>query len=184
MARRTTRDLPDPTTRKPNDPCAPATDLTWLINVAAVRLRIEFDQIARAAGLGDAREWVVLTVLSDGQPRTQLELGRDIDVDKTTLMAILDRMEQRDLVVRTADPHDRRVRIPRATPAGVRIQKEITRRRDEHEAALLADVSAADQATLRQLIAGLAGLAGAGAGAAPAPARPPEVVAAPRVAPR
>jgi DNA-binding MarR family transcriptional regulator len=163
MTGTTKADLPDPTTARPDNPCAPgpgepatATDLTWLMNVAAARLRIEFDQIARAAGLGDAREWVVLTALADGRSRTQLELGRIISVDKTTLMAILDRMEQRGLIVRTADPSDRRVRIPQATPAGLKLQRAIAAQRDAHEADLLADVSPADQDRLREILARLA----------------------------
>ena len=138
------------------DPCSASEDLTWLMHQAANRLRVQFDAIARGAGLGDAREWVVLTALADGLSRTQLELGRIIGVDKTTLMAILDRMEQRELIVRTADPRDRRVRIPQATAAGLALQVEVARRRDEHEAALLADVPAQDQVRLRELLSTIA----------------------------
>lgn len=152
--------LPTPTSSPAEleEPLASATGLTWLMHRAASRLRCEFDGVARDAGLGDVREWVVLTALADGHSRTQLELGRMIGVDKTTLMAILDRMEQRELIVRTVDPSDRRVRIPQATPAGLALQVEVSRRRDEQEARILADVSADDQQTLRTLLAHIAGL--------------------------
>lgn len=150
--------LPTPT-HGASDPCsAGPDDLTWLMHRAASRLRCELDRIARGAGLGDLREWVVLTTLADGRSRTQLELGRLIGVDKTTLMAILDRMEQRQLIVRKADPHDRRVRIPQATPAGRSAQAEVARRRDEEEARILGDVDPGDQRRLRELLTLIAAL--------------------------
>jgi DNA-binding MarR family transcriptional regulator len=145
--------LPMPTSARPDEPCTAANDLTWLMHRAAARLRLEFDMVARDAGLGDVREWVVLTALADGLARTQLELGRLIGVDKTTLMAILDRMEQRELIVRKVDPNDRRVRIPQATQAGLDLQLEVSRRRDAQEIRILADVSADDQRVLRNLLA-------------------------------
>ncbi|MCW2527095.1 MAG: putative MarR-family transcriptional regulator [Pseudonocardiales bacterium] len=145
--------LPMPTTARPDEPCAASTDLTWLMHRAASRLRMEFDLVARDAGLGDVREWVVLTALADGMSRTQLELGRLIGVDKTTLMAILDRMEQRELIVRTVDPSDRRVRIPQATPSGLALQLDVSQRRDAQEKRILAEVSPGDQQVLRNLLA-------------------------------
>ena len=61
----------------------------------------------------------MLAALDDGQQRTQLELSRVVCVDKTTLISVLDRLEQQELIVRTVDPSDRRVRIPQITaPAG------------------------------------------------------------------
>ncbi len=112
-------------------------DLTWLLHTAANRMRTELDRLAAEAGLNDCRDWMVLAALSQGPQCTQLELSRLLGLDKTTMIAVLDRLEPRQLVVRTADPADRRVRIPRITPAGHEIQTKFAIARDAAEAKML-----------------------------------------------
>ena len=46
---------------------------------------------------------------------TQGELEKELELDKTTLMSQLDRLERMGLVVRRSDPRDRRARIPEIT---------------------------------------------------------------------
>src|ERR1700710_3080419 len=96
-------------------------DLMFLLHAAADRMGAGLDRAAIEIGLNDVRDWLVLAALDDGQQRTQLELSRMVCVDKTTLISVLDRLEQHDFVVRTVDPSDRRVRIPRITEAGRRV---------------------------------------------------------------
>src|ERR1700710_2654572 len=79
-------------------------DLTFLLHAAADRMTVDLDRAAVEMGLNDVRDWLVLAVLDDGQQRTQLELSRIVCVDKTTLISVLDRLEQRELVARTVDP--------------------------------------------------------------------------------
>jgi DNA-binding MarR family transcriptional regulator len=112
-------------------------DLTWLLHKAAARTRTELDRLAAEAGLNDVRDWMVLAALADGPQCTQLELSRLLGLDKTTLIAVLDRLEQREFIVRTADPSDRRVRIPRITAAGRKMQTRFAVARDAAESHLL-----------------------------------------------
>jgi DNA-binding MarR family transcriptional regulator len=118
----------------------------------------ELDRAAIEIGLNDARDWLVLAVLDDGQQRTQLELSRVVCVDKTTLISVLDRLEQRELVVRAVDPKDRRVRIPQITTAGRRVFAKFATARDAAEAKALDGVAAEDRATLLRLLAQIANL--------------------------
>ena len=67
-------------------------------------MAVDLDRAAVEMGLNDVRDWLVLAALDDGQQRTQLELSRIVCVDKTTLISVLDRLEQHELVVRTVDP--------------------------------------------------------------------------------
>jgi DNA-binding MarR family transcriptional regulator len=118
----------------------------------------ELDRAAIEIGLNDARDWLVLAVLDDGQQRTQLELSRVVCVDKTTLISVLDRLEQRELVVRAVDPKDRRVRIPQITAAGRRVFAKFATARDAAEAKALDGVAAEDRAMLLRLLAQIANL--------------------------
>ena len=60
----------------------------------------------------------MLSALDQAPSRTQVELGKALGLDRTTLMAQLDRLERMGLVVRRGDPRDRRTRIPYRRPRG------------------------------------------------------------------
>jgi DNA-binding MarR family transcriptional regulator len=131
-------------------------DLTFLLHAAAARMTEDLDRAAVEIGLKDARDWMVLAALDDGRPRTQLELSRVVCVDKTTLISVLDRLEQHELVVRTVDPSDRRVRIPQITATGRRVYAKFETARDAAETSALEGVDEADRSLLLDLLARIA----------------------------
>jgi DNA-binding MarR family transcriptional regulator len=131
-------------------------DLTFLLHAAADRMTVDLDRAAVEMGLNDVRDWLVLAALDDGQQRTQLELSRIVCVDKTTLISVLDRLEQHKLVVRTVDPTDRRVRIPQITPAGRRMYAKFATVRDVAEARALDGVDPERRTLLLDLLAQIA----------------------------
>jgi DNA-binding MarR family transcriptional regulator len=141
-------------------PAFPA-DLTVLLHAAVDRMTVDLDHAAVEMGLCDVRDWLVLAALDDGQHRTQLELSRVVCVDKTTLISVLDRLEQHELVVRTVDPSDRRVRIPQITSTGRGVYAKFATARDAAEARALDGVSGADRALLLDLLALIANREGA-----------------------
>lgn len=142
---------------------APATagrpDLTWLLHRAAQNMRGALDGVARAHGLTGGRDWIVLTALSTGPRQTQLAVAHALGLDKTTMTALLDRLEGRGLVTRCTDSHDRRARIAVLTDEGRRVQAAVTEARDRVEASLLASFSPREQDLLRELMARLAEVA-------------------------
>jgi DNA-binding MarR family transcriptional regulator len=102
-------------------------DLAWLLQRNGQRLRSAIDQISVAQGLsGGLRDYIVLTAMEMQKPKTQSELGELAGVDKTTLMALLDRLERDGLVERKLDPTNRRVRTPVLTPKGRDLQTAVT----------------------------------------------------------
>jgi len=147
--------MPAQPAARPGIPSQPA-DLTWLLHRAAQRMRAALDQVARAQGLAGVRDWIVLSALVAEPGRTQLALGHALGLDKTTLAALLDRLETEGLIIRSLDPHDRRARIPQMTTAGQRIQAHVTSARDHAEAELLKAFSAHEQRLLRGLLTRLA----------------------------
>ncbi len=131
-------------------------DLTWLFHRSAQRLRANLDAVSRQQGLNDARDWIVLTALVERPGRTQLGLSNDLGVDKTTLTALIDRLEAKHLLIRQPVPDDRRARMPEITAAGSRVQAEVTKGRDLAEAELLANFTQAERELLRELISRIA----------------------------
>jgi DNA-binding MarR family transcriptional regulator len=131
-------------------------DLTLLLHAAADRMVVDLDKAAIELGLNDVRDWLVLAALDDGAQRTQLELSRMICVDKTTLISVLDRLEQQQLIVRTVDPSDRRVRIPQITAAGKRVHSKFAAARDAAESQALDGIDTEQRAVLMDLLARIA----------------------------
>jgi MarR family transcriptional regulator, organic hydroperoxide resistance regulator len=110
-------------------------NVNWLLHRAAQRLDDAVEAEAARHGIS-MRAHLILAALQQQAGRTQLALGNDLAVDKTTLTSDLDRMESCGLIRRLPDPKDRRVRIPEITEAGIRMHaqavesiKQITDRR-------------------------------------------------------
>lgn len=106
-------------------------------------------------------DYVVLSSLGAGDAASQRDLAAVSGRDKTRLIANLDRLEARDLVRRTPDPHDRRNKVVALTPAGRRLldrcRAEIRSMEDE----LLAGLSAADRTAFERALTRLAELSAA-----------------------
>lgn len=75
-------------------------------------------------------QYIVLSQLAREPAPAQLTLAQAIGYDKTRLISLLDELEQRALILREPDPHDRRARTIALTQAGVRLHA--TAQRDIH----------------------------------------------------
>ncbi len=142
---------------EPTEVCAGnPEDLTWLFHRSAQRLRATLDAVCRNQGLNDARDWIILTALVESPGRTQLGLSHDLGVDKTTLTALIDRLETKQLLIRKPVPEDRRARMPEITPGGIAVQAQVAKGRDAAEAELLANFTQSERELLRELISRIA----------------------------
>ena len=95
----------------------PDSEITWLLHRAAQRLRTVTAEQAERHGL-QLRDHIVLSALHKTPDLTQIELGKTLGLDKTTLMAQLDRLERAGLIERRIDSRDRRARVPVVTTEG------------------------------------------------------------------
>lgn len=92
---------------------------------------------AAASALGlHPTDWAALDLLDWAGPLPTGALGARLGLSPAAATSLVDRLEQRGLVVRTADPGDRRRTIVRATPSRgpdyERIDRQLATRMAEH----------------------------------------------------
>jgi len=79
-----------------------------------------FDKVLAEHG-GNRPVWFVFLALDDGEHHTQRELAQAVGIKESTLTHHLNALEQRGLVARQRDPHDRRVQVIEFTGEGRRV---------------------------------------------------------------
>jgi DNA-binding MarR family transcriptional regulator len=109
------------------DPIRPihrvAKELVASSGFLLARLGIGFKTkaIARMEEAGyELYDYSVLAILAEGARETQGTIADALSVDPSRLVALLDRLEERSLIVRQRDPLDRRRHVVSITPAGKR----------------------------------------------------------------
>jgi MarR family transcriptional regulator, transcriptional regulator for hemolysin len=123
-------------------------DFLFLLYDVARTMRTRADQRARTRGMTRA-QWVILARLERQPGLTQNEMAAIVEVEPITIARLVDRLEARGLVVRKADPRDRRVWRLHLTPAAAPILREISKYRAEINEVITAGMSPAIQKALK-----------------------------------
>lgn len=107
----------------------------YQIRRAHARMRRDFNQSTADLHLGFRPGQVSAMVLIIENPGLiQIELARELDVDKATVVSLVDNLEKAGLVRRQRSSKDRRKQALLPTRAGVRMVQELRRLTEEHEA--------------------------------------------------
>lgn len=88
-----------------------------------------------------SRQLAVLVVLDAAEPLSQLDAAKELGVDRTTMVALVDELEDKGLVERRRSPDDRRKNIVELTEKGTKTLAAGERRRRETERTFLADLT-------------------------------------------
>jgi DNA-binding MarR family transcriptional regulator len=99
-----------------------------------------------------ARQTGILTMISELEPMTQKALGDALRIDRTTMVALIDDLEGRGLVVRERHPSDRRAFLVRATDAGRAVKKAAVAILDEQQRQFLAPLTPQERRALGALL--------------------------------
>lgn len=129
--------------------------LTYLLKHALIELDGLHRELLAPAGVS-ARELAVLLLLDAREPESQQQAAQRLGVDRTTMVALLDALEGKDLVVRRPDAADRRRNVVELTEHGRATLRRATRASDEAERRLLAVLDEDEATQLRDLLTRLA----------------------------
>lgn len=123
-------------------------------------VQLRFFELGAAAlePLGiSGREAAVLRAIADRYPVSQGEIARAMNVDRTTMVALIDDLQGKGLVRRRPDPEDRRKNAVELTDAG----RDTTRRAadavERTEGDFLGPLSAAEAAQFKRILRALLG---------------------------
>jgi DNA-binding MarR family transcriptional regulator len=103
----------------------------------------------------NGRQLAVLAVVGDRVPQSQQEIARRLGVDRTTMVAMIDELEEKRLVDRSPAVDDRRKKVVVLTAAGSATLAQAGRAAAEAERRFLAGLSEADAANFRRLLSAL-----------------------------
>jgi DNA-binding MarR family transcriptional regulator len=99
-----------------------------------------------------ARQVGILTLIAEREPMTQKALGAELEVDRTTMVELLDELEERGLVERRRHPADRRAFMIHPTRVGLGAKEDAVRILDQQQAAFLKPLSSRDRDVLADLL--------------------------------
>lgn len=90
----------------------------------------------------------VLIMIKENEGLSQSDLGSAVGIDRSTMVAVIDRLESRGLVIRAPSPNDRRSYALRLSPEGEKLLDELIPRIQAHDKAMVKDLSTEEQAQL------------------------------------
>ncbi|MFI6876336.1 MarR family winged helix-turn-helix transcriptional regulator [Streptomyces sp. NPDC050400] len=130
--------------------------LGYLLKHAYLRLAEESSRALAPYGI-DGRELAVLAVLDAHDELSQLDAAGKLGIDRTTMVSLVDALEDKELVERRRSPRDRRKNIVQLTPAGQQRLQDAESARQEMERHFLAPLSGTDATRLVRTLQSLVG---------------------------
>jgi MarR family transcriptional regulator, transcriptional regulator for hemolysin len=135
------------------------TNLGWALTAL---LRDYLKQVDDAlAGLpGGSRGYMMMSAIAEESCHSQIALADKLGLDRTTVTYLLDGLEREELLKRTPDPNDRRVRHVNLTEPGLVRLAELAKSVDAVEARVLSRLSGPEAEQFGGMLAKAAGISG------------------------
>jgi DNA-binding MarR family transcriptional regulator len=129
-------------------PPALASRLGYLLKHAQLRLAGLTASALAPLGIS-GRQCAVLIAIDSRVPLSQQEVAGRLGVDRTTMVALIDELEDKGLVQRRQDPDDRRKNVVALTEVGRTTLRQATQATDGAERRFLGSLSDEQTAQLR-----------------------------------
>ena len=131
----------------------PATTrrLGYLFKHAERRME-ELNAKALAPFAIDSRELGILLVISSHEPGSQQQAAQRLGIDRTSMVARIDALEEKGLLARHPHAEDRRRNVVSLTRAGEKVLDEAVQASERAEAEMLAPLARNERERLRQAL--------------------------------
>jgi DNA-binding MarR family transcriptional regulator len=128
-----------------------AARLGYLLKHAQLRF-FELGTSALAPFGINGREVAVLHAIDGPDPLAQGEVARRMGIDRTSMVALIDELQDKGLVQRRQDPDDRRRNVVELTAAGRDTLLQASRAEQEAERLFLGPLSGAEAEQFKQAL--------------------------------
>jgi DNA-binding MarR family transcriptional regulator len=129
--------------------------LGYNLRRAQVAVFQNFTEVVGASELTPG-QFGVLVVIEANPGLSQTQLGNALGIDRSTVVAVIDRLESRGLVARQPAPNDRRSHALHLSDNGKTTLRRLTERVRAHERQIAERLSADEQARLIELLSRVA----------------------------
>ncbi|MEO9514565.1 MAG: MarR family transcriptional regulator [Paracoccaceae bacterium] len=99
--------------------------LGFLLSKVTIRITELHERIFTSEDLSP-KQYGILTLLCQFDGLTQIDIGRRLDIDRSTMVALVDDLEGKNMIIRTRDPKDRRAYLISNTEKGRKTHTRIT----------------------------------------------------------
>ncbi|MHA1536454.1 MAG: MarR family winged helix-turn-helix transcriptional regulator [Alphaproteobacteria bacterium] len=126
--------------------------LGYQLRKAQVAAYQNFAEVLESQDISPGQVGVLLLVRANPGVN-QTRVGNALGIDRSTLVAVIDRLEERQLIARTPSPKDRRSHALMLTSAGESYLKTMLPRLREHERQIAAGLSGDERRALISMLA-------------------------------
>ena len=156
MQAKNSAEAPPPSRAAPRAKSAPlppslAVWTGYLLNRVAQRCQECFDSLMEPYGIR-GRHFRILAVLGEEKPLSQVEMVERLDIDRNTMVLLLDDLEGQGLVLRSRDPRDRRAHCVTLTDKGREVLEYGTAMAHRTNEAVLAPLTPEERTQLHSLL--------------------------------
>lgn len=132
---------------------AEAQYVTGLLSRIDRFMQIALDRRLRRYGLSLAQYLVIVRLWrAEPTPVSQAALAADLELERSSISALVTSLERAGLVVRTTDEHDARRRLVHLAPDGTRLEGPVFELIAEYERDLLAVLQPGERADLEAVL--------------------------------
>lgn len=125
--------------------------LSVLLNQAAQQTRDLFNSYLQPLHL-TSKGFAVLSLLQERPASSQIDLAHLLNIDRTTMVTVIDDLERYHFVTRTRHPHDRRLYTITLTPAGQEVYQQAEQGAKRSEEAFFSCFTQEQREQLRMLL--------------------------------
>ncbi|MCL5499875.1 MarR family transcriptional regulator, transcriptional regulator for hemolysin [Phytobacter palmae] len=129
-------------------------DLTFshLLYLTAHHWRLAVDRRLRGLGMSQASWLAVAAIARNQTPLSQSELAQELGIENATLVPLINRLVEQQLVQRVLTDQDKRKRLLVATDQGMALYHQVKTVADDLREEILSVISPEEQAQTRRVL--------------------------------